>query len=699
MEFHGYLAGAGIASKSTSSTDYGLGLLGDTAQPEPLQIVKRRESVLRGSATVGRCGGRGGSGGGSSPRRTSGDTDTSGGSSAPELPGGDAPLTIPKRRRGVSGGGSVVRRSQISSSWTWSPCVRGGGLAGIGPDAYDEDSDGDSAVGQARPSLQSRNVPDVLLTQNKTGSSFVSRSPSGESFQATQQWSHSPPSYRSYAHDGGDPYSRANTCLPFLSHAPFGRQQYHQSPPLADPLVLVPCVTVVPECKGVDSGRRSFWAAVQVSTQLTRPEIMVARNRFGDVWNGGGEQLQLTPRVVHDNELGLHQFGYLYDISLEVFAVDGSSLMEVLMDRTAPTTLAPGDKILALAHVELHSTQKPDFADFPGQEHGRRHDSEELIRDLELQLGSTQAEFLRVRLTYRHSGFPQQQSQQQRQVPRGGDSLMSSTTTTTASNHKIETQVIAAIERRSSTSPWSPSPASMPNPLIQIVASCWGVAAARDVMDRTSVGRQSQASSRSCRSPAESSVGRRPLSSIEGNAVPTVPARRASLRKARAGSTADSGSERERRTPDPAHKLWTQIRRASSTKTPAPKPFSTPAASFRGREPKNPNGIVASRVEGLQQRQQQSQNSQGSTTEPPNLWRKRDPDARRESLRETALRNRRSLGVDTLRSLVPSECGSNNDSQKLLVQDSYQYDPRSLRGNNSKGKREAGGRWGWGGWW
>ncbi|KAI6382388.1 hypothetical protein MCOR25_000686 [Pyricularia grisea] len=692
MEFHGYLAGAGIASKSTSNTDCGLGLLGDSAQPEPLQIVKRRESVLRGPATVGRCGGRGGDGGGGSPRRTSGDTDTSGG-------GSDAPLTIPKRRCGASGSGSVVRKSQISSSWTWSPCVRGGGHSGIGPDAYD-DSDEDSAVSHARPSLQGRNVPDVVLTQNKTGSSFISRSPSGESFQATQQRFHSPPSYNLYAHDGGDPYSRANTCLPFLSHAPFGRQQYHQRPPLADPSVLVPCVTVVPECKGVDAGRRSFWAAVQVSTQLTRPEIMVARNRFGDVWNGLGEQSQLMPRVVHDDELGFHQFGYLYDINLEVFAVDGSSLMEVLMDRTAPTTLAPGDKILALAHVELHPAQRPDFTDFPGQEHGRRHDSEELIRDLELQLGSTRAEFLRVRLTYRHSGFPQQQPQQQRQDVRGGDSLMSSTTTTTANTHKIETQVVAAIERRSSTSPWSPSPASMPNPLIQIVASCWGVAAARDVMDRTSVGRQSQASGRSCRSPAESSVGRRPLSSIQANVVPTVPVRRASLRKARTDSMADSGSERERGTPDPAHSIWSQMRRASSTKeAPGPKPFSTPTASLRGRAPKNPNGIVASRLEGLQQRQKESKNSQGSTTEPPNPWRKRDPDARRESLRETALRNRRSLGVDTLRSLVPSECSSNNGSQKPLVPSSHQYDPRSLRGNNSKGKREAGGRWGWGGWW
>ncbi|KAH9438702.1 hypothetical protein MCOR02_002309 [Pyricularia oryzae] len=693
MEFHGYLAGAGIASKITSNTDCRLGLLGDTVQPEPLQIVKRRESVLRGPATVGRCGGRGGGG----PRRTSGDTDTSGGS-APELPGGDAPLTIPKRRRGASGGGSVVRRSQISSSWTWSPCVRRGGLSGIGPDAYD-DSDDDSAVGQARPSLQSRPVPDVVLTQNKTGSSFISRSPSGESLQATQQRLHSPPYYNPYAHDSGDPYSRANTCLPFVSHAPFRRQQYHQSPPLADPSVLVPCVTVVPEYKDIDAGRRSFWAAVQVSTQLTRPEIMVARNRFGDVWNGG-EKFQVTPRVVHDDELGLHQFGYLYDISLEVFAVDGSSLMEVLMDRTAPKTLVPGDKILALAHVELHATRSPDLANFPGQQHGRRHDSEELIRDLELQLGSTQAEFLRVRLTYRHSGFPQQQAQQQRQDTNCGDSLMSSTTTTTANTHKIETHVIAAIERRSSSSPWSPSPASMPNPLIQIVASCWGVAAARDVIDRTSVGRQSQASSRSCRSPVESSMGRRPLSSIEGNAVPTVPARRASLRKARADSTADSGSERERGTPDPAHSIWSQIRRASSTKAPGTKLLSTPAVSVRGRGPKNPNGIVASRLEGLQQRQQESRNSQGPTTEPPIPWRKRDPDARRESLRETALRNRRSLGVDTLRSLVPSECSSNNGSQKPLVQNSHQHDIRSLRGNNNnKGKREAGGRWGWGGWW
>ncbi len=53
-------------------------------QPRPLHIVKRSWSKLGGRRQQG-------------PRRSSADTDESLGS-APDPPGGDRPLTIPKRR-------------------------------------------------------------------------------------------------------------------------------------------------------------------------------------------------------------------------------------------------------------------------------------------------------------------------------------------------------------------------------------------------------------------------------------------------------------------------------------------------------------------------------------------------------------------------------------------------------------------------
>lgn len=115
----------------------------------------------------------------------------------------------------------------------------------------------------------------------------------------------------------GDPYARATTCLPFLEprdHYHHHRHQHNSNSPnnyrhQPDPSVLVPCVTVTPDCRGVDAGgggARSFWAAVQVSTVLSQPEAMVAGNTFGDVWSGGGGQhgRRRALRAVDADELG-----------------------------------------------------------------------------------------------------------------------------------------------------------------------------------------------------------------------------------------------------------------------------------------------------------------------------------------------------------------------------------------------------------
>ncbi|KLU86185.1 hypothetical protein MAPG_05202, partial [Magnaporthiopsis poae ATCC 64411] len=289
----------------------------------------------------------------------------------------------------------------------------------------------------------------------------------------------SPPVFGASA--GGDPYARATTCLPFLeprgggggaAHDNNNNSPNHYRRP--DPSVLVPCVTVTPDCRGVDAGARSFWAAVQVSTVLSRPEAVVAGNRFGDVWGdgGSGQGRRQALRTVDADELGLHQFGYLYDVKLEVLPVHGNSeVLEILVDKAAPTVLEPGARLLALAHIQLEPTDAASAS--PGREPGQRHDSDELMRDLELQLGTTRTDYLRVCLTYRHSGFPHQKQAaqacsttqryiQQHHAPPGDtpSPSSSSASATVAATHRIETEVTATIERRNSGSLWSPTPAA-----------------------------------------------------------------------------------------------------------------------------------------------------------------------------------------------------------------------------------------------
>ncbi|KLU86184.1 hypothetical protein MAPG_05201 [Magnaporthiopsis poae ATCC 64411] len=83
----------------------------------------------------------------------------------------------------------------------------------------------------------------------------------------------------------------------------------------------------------------------------------------------------------------------------------------------------------------------------------------------------------------------------------------------------------------------------------------------------------------------------------------------------------------------------------------------------------------------------------------------RETERRREALLETAVRNRRSLGIDTLRSLVPSETdgtlGGGADFGARRQQQQQQQQPQRdvVRRGSGKVKRESGGRWGWAGWW
>lgn len=121
-----------------------------------------------------------------------------------------------------------------------------------------------------------------------------------------------------------------------------------------------------------------------------------------------------------------------------------------------------------------------------------RQRSDELIEDLEHELSGIITEYLHVRVTYRHSGFPHQPIQKQRQgqkqrVVRGlfaecDDGIAGIKTT-------IQTTAIGTIKRHNAASPWSqPLSSSSPQPgsshFLEVIASHWGPDNAHAVMQR-----------------------------------------------------------------------------------------------------------------------------------------------------------------------------------------------------------------------
>ncbi|KAK3379947.1 hypothetical protein B0T24DRAFT_176105 [Lasiosphaeria ovina] len=222
-----------------------------------------------------------------------------------------------------------------------------------------------------------------------------------------------------------------------------------------DPFVLVPRIVVTPESKALDDGVTGLWAAVQLSTQVcpaNAPDPMRQKTDYG--W-GLGRSLGLCPSASD-----VFQYGCLHDVSVQVLPTSNTAVIEVLDDSAcAKNTLYPGSRLLVVAHVRLLSTS---LSSYNTRGHARQS-SDDLIKDLEYQLGSTTVEYLQVRVTYRHSGFPQQH---------GPPSLYNTAVDRVVGvQTTMETTAVAVIKRHNSSSPWSPRSAPQPNPLFEIIAS------------------------------------------------------------------------------------------------------------------------------------------------------------------------------------------------------------------------------------
>ncbi|KAK4193692.1 hypothetical protein QBC35DRAFT_421860 [Podospora australis] len=244
-------------------------------------------------------------------------------------------------------------------------------------------------------------------------------------------------------------------------------------PPASDPFVLVPRIVVTPEHKALDQGAVTLWAAVQISTQISRANAPDQAHH--DVNCGWASDHNHEP-----SSSDLFRYGCLYDVSVDIMPTVKSTILEVVDDKAcAISTLYPGSRLLVVVHVRLSPAASPR------QRRNPQQSSDDLMEDLEHHLGSTMTEYLQVRLNYRHSGFPQQQKP--RATANGKTSMHEGITSVQTT---IQTTATAVIKRHNASSPWAPRLRSpQPNPLFEIIASHWGVPSATEVMQRVASSR------------------------------------------------------------------------------------------------------------------------------------------------------------------------------------------------------------------
>ena len=115
-----------------------------------------------------------------------------------------------------------------------------------------------------------------------------------------------------------------------------------------------------------------------------------------------------------------------------------------------------------LVHVHLDTTKSSHRHDTQEyQPPFQKNRSDQLLEDLELQLGATSQEYMQIQLRYSHSGFPKHDARQG-SMSRGGGCIEVSTA--------IETTATALVMQQNISSMWSPRPAPTSSPLVDIVA-------------------------------------------------------------------------------------------------------------------------------------------------------------------------------------------------------------------------------------
>ncbi|KAK8051970.1 hypothetical protein PG993_003355 [Apiospora rasikravindrae] len=138
--------------------------------------------------------------------------------------------------------------------------------------------------------------------------------------------------------------------------------------------------------------------------------------------------------------------------------------------------------MLTLVQAHISASQPPHI---DGKAHGEGPD--DLMADLEYHLGNVQTEYIEVRLSYSHSGFPTFSD-----ISGGAGTSSSVVEGVSRSCTQLETRVTGVITRNNPMSAWSPRPtpcAPVPNTLFAITAAHWGPIRANDIMHRIIVSR------------------------------------------------------------------------------------------------------------------------------------------------------------------------------------------------------------------
>lgn len=409
--------------------------------------------------------------------------------------------------------------------------------------------------------------------------------------------------------------------------------------------VLSPQIKITPEASSVDNGSCDLWVAIEVTGSLHRADGRENIESSPFLPSRGSSGTYLLPRGslrFSCHFIEAKHYGRLHSIEIELYPGRGCELSGIIGNLHQIQTISFSETHLILAKVCLGKV-------IPLR-HVKEASSDDLIAELETDLGDTITSYLTVRVTYKHSGFPTHKN------PAINTQGLSSHTT------RLQTEATAVIRRHNSQSAWSPRTSqTMMNPLasyslVELIETHFTTDKAREAIKRLSDDRRSiQVTKRFQHLPGSSEETVKPLkSSFEARIASADPSPLTSSISAKASTTALSGpfarlprahipNERASEDIDPARRIWTEMRRNS-----------------RGGRHRRPRTSISVDHYFSLEEESPSRTSSGNasvSTISSGLGGKRkggDIDQERSRIMEVALRNKRSVGAETLRSMAPS---------------------------------------------
>ncbi|KAI1752613.1 hypothetical protein F4782DRAFT_540271 [Xylaria castorea] len=401
--------------------------------------------------------------------------------------------------------------------------------------------------------------------------------------------------------------------------------------------LLVPHISITPEVQTFNNSISTVWATIEISVRLSRPYT-------DKILDANLEDSSLLSNPLRVGSVS--RFGYLYNLQVDVFPTSQTAIIEVIVDKKRLLNL--GSTILVLAKVRIDCRQRQ-------QPHGAMiRKSNELIADLESELGLAHIKYLQVCLQYHHSGF----STSNNATPTDG---------AIDCQTQLKTTATGVIDQHALHSPLSTSHVrASENSLFDIVASYWGPLRANDIFSQKTHRADSVVANNTTLINNHKAIAAKDSFTHQMttpfNPFTSLPQRQANLQP--------PSLEQE---DDPARRIWAEMRRRTSGSRP-----TIPAT--------NAGNLSAAAVRTLTER---------VPTAISPMKMKSEVDRRRETIRDVALRNKRSIGAESLKSLVPSMMNLEMSSKEAWGDSSSNTSNKE----NIPPERRKEGRWSFAGWW